>query len=566
MAFARLRRHAPRRCCRSPASWSPRRDRGRHDHLPFLESLATIWSRSPSARARQYLPRWRADTAAGAAQHADRGRHPRHRRCCSRSATRPSQYGQRKTELVAATHAASIAKARNEADTLRRALAEREARATNTLALRQAMREAEVRHLAETAALRREIEQMQARRATAHRRPGIRSPPRRRDRRAAPRQRSDRHAPRRRDRRVAGDASAQAESRRVAVGGKPALGGQAGGERRPQTEISRLQEQLTQAERKLASLQTQRRLSDDEKIRPDRCAAALRRPEGHHRRHRRRRGRQGLCAGLRRSVRCRRLGASRGVLSALGPRSGRRRGHTQRGRRPRRARQHRRRRADQHRAQAQPDRRQHDLHDGRGPRGRSPDQDRQETADGSGLCGFLRASSTRDATLPAMPAFICNTCGTQYEPSDKPPAACPICDDERQYVPPTGQAWTTLESLRLRFYNAWRELEPDLISITTAPAFGIGQRAQLLRTPDGNILWDCIALVDNATVELIKAHGRRQGHRDLAPALLHHHDGMEPRARRRADPSARGRQEVDHAQRRHASSCGAARRRSCCPA
>jgi len=106
-----------------------------------------------------------------------------------------------------------------------------------------------------------------------------------------------------------------------------------------------------------------------------------------------------------------------------------------------------------------------------------------------------------------MPAFICNTCGTQYAPSDKPPAACPICDDERQYVPVTGQAWTTLESLRARYYNAWRELEPDLISITTAPAFGIGQRAQLLRTPNGNILWDCIALIDNATVELIKGMG-----------------------------------------------------------
>ena len=110
-----------------------------------------------------------------------------------------------------------------------------------------------------------------------------------------------------------------------------------------------------------------------------------------------------------------------------------------------------------------------------------------------------------------MPAFICNTCGTQYEPSDKPPAACPICDDERQYVPVAGQTWTTLESMRLRLTNGWRELEPNLISITTAPAFGIGQRAQLLRTPAGNILWDCIALLDNATVELIKACGGIKG-------------------------------------------------------
>ena len=106
-----------------------------------------------------------------------------------------------------------------------------------------------------------------------------------------------------------------------------------------------------------------------------------------------------------------------------------------------------------------------------------------------------------------MPAFICNTCGTQYTPSDKPPAACPICDDERQYVTPAGQSWTTLETLAKRNMNAWRELEPGLIQIVTQPAFGIGQRAQLLHTAHGNILWDCIALIDRATVEMIKAMG-----------------------------------------------------------
>src|SRR5262249_3004520 len=106
-----------------------------------------------------------------------------------------------------------------------------------------------------------------------------------------------------------------------------------------------------------------------------------------------------------------------------------------------------------------------------------------------------------------MPAFICNTCGTQYAPSDKPPTACPICDDERQYVTPAGQSWTTLEALGKRNMNAWRELEPGLIQIVTYPAFGINQRAQLLRTPHGNVLWDCIALIDRATVEMIKAMG-----------------------------------------------------------
>jgi hypothetical protein len=110
-----------------------------------------------------------------------------------------------------------------------------------------------------------------------------------------------------------------------------------------------------------------------------------------------------------------------------------------------------------------------------------------------------------------MPAFICTTCGTQYAPSEKPPAACPICDDERQYVTPSGQSWITLDTLGKRYMNGIRELEPGLISITTQPAFGINQRAQLLRTSHGNILWDCIALIDNATIEMIKAMGGIKG-------------------------------------------------------
>ena len=122
-----------------------------------------------------------------------------------------------------------------------------------------------------------------------------------------------------------------------------------------------------------------------------------------------------------------------------------------------------------------------------------------------------------------MPAFICTTCGTQYAPTDAPPKACPICDDERQYVPPPGQGWTTLDTLAKRNMNAWRELEPNLISITTAPAFGIGQRAQLLRTPQGNILWDCISLIDRATIEMIKAMG---GLKSIAISHPHYYSCM----------------------------------------
>ena len=106
-----------------------------------------------------------------------------------------------------------------------------------------------------------------------------------------------------------------------------------------------------------------------------------------------------------------------------------------------------------------------------------------------------------------MPAFICTACGTQYPPSDTPPPQCPICEEERQFVPPAGQGWTTQERLAVDHVNGFREHEPGLIGIGTQPTFAIGQRALLIRTPHGNVLWDCISLLDDATVTLIKSLG-----------------------------------------------------------
>jgi len=106
-----------------------------------------------------------------------------------------------------------------------------------------------------------------------------------------------------------------------------------------------------------------------------------------------------------------------------------------------------------------------------------------------------------------MTAFICTACGTQYPPSEAPPDACLICTDERQFVPASGQSWTTLEKLRNAHSNKFRRLAAGLTTIETTPAFGIGQRAILARTPAGNVLWDCLALIDDATVDLLQGVG-----------------------------------------------------------
>ena len=106
-----------------------------------------------------------------------------------------------------------------------------------------------------------------------------------------------------------------------------------------------------------------------------------------------------------------------------------------------------------------------------------------------------------------MPAFICSACGTQFPPSEAPPGACPVCVDERQYVPASGQSWTTLERLRKTHSNLFRRLAPGLMTIETTPGFSIRQRAILAQTPAGNVLWDCLALIDDATIDVLNGLG-----------------------------------------------------------
>lgn len=103
--------------------------------------------------------------------------------------------------------------------------------------------------------------------------------------------------------------------------------------------------------------------------------------------------------------------------------------------------------------------------------------------------------------------FLCTTCGTQFPESDAPPEACPICQDERQYVPPEGQRWTTLEELRASHRAEIREEEPGLVGIGAEPSFAIGQRALLVQAPSGNVLWDCTSLLDDEITARVEELG-----------------------------------------------------------
>jgi hypothetical protein len=110
----------------------------------------------------------------------------------------------------------------------------------------------------------------------------------------------------------------------------------------------------------------------------------------------------------------------------------------------------------------------------------------------------------------------------QFAPTEEPSERCPICEDERQYVGWDGQRWTTLDELRAHHDNVLRD-DLGLTGIGTAPSFAIGQRALLLPSPAGNVLWDCITLLDDATIDQVRAAG---GLRAIAISHPHYYSSM----------------------------------------
>jgi hypothetical protein len=122
-----------------------------------------------------------------------------------------------------------------------------------------------------------------------------------------------------------------------------------------------------------------------------------------------------------------------------------------------------------------------------------------------------------------MELYICTACGTQFTETEREPERCPVCNDERQYVGHGGQAWTTHARLRRAHRNAVRREGAGLLGIGMAPDFAIGQRALLVRGAAGNVLWDCVPLLDEGLAEIIHGIG---GIRAIAISHPHYYATM----------------------------------------
>ena len=116
---------------------------------------------------------------------------------------------------------------------------------------------------------------------------------------------------------------------------------------------------------------------------------------------------------------------------------------------------------------------------------RRPGEERARVRELSHLPGLRRAVRTRPGTTH-----------------------CPICEDERQYVPQAGQLWTTKAGVtRAGLPKCAAPGGLRALGIGTEPKFAIGQRALLVPGEGGNLLWDCVTYLDDDTVAAVNDLG-----------------------------------------------------------
>lgn len=100
----------------------------------------------------------------------------------------------------------------------------------------------------------------------------------------------------------------------------------------------------------------------------------------------------------------------------------------------------------------------------------------------------------------------CATCGV--ERAEPLPEVCPICADERQFVPTGGQKWTSPEEAAARGASIeFVEREPGVVILEQRNCPGIGQKPALVRTDHGNLLIEVPNFIDDASVAAVRERG-----------------------------------------------------------
>ncbi|AWB92410.1 hydrolase [Aeromicrobium chenweiae] len=107
-----------------------------------------------------------------------------------------------------------------------------------------------------------------------------------------------------------------------------------------------------------------------------------------------------------------------------------------------------------------------------------------------------------------MTIWTCAACAIEHADTEVPPTVCVVCSDDRQFVPASGQRWTTQAELAAAgHHGVIGELEEDLFAVDVVPELGIGQRGLFLRTSGGNLLWEPPGFIDDDMISTLRDLG-----------------------------------------------------------
>lgn len=109
------------------------------------------------------------------------------------------------------------------------------------------------------------------------------------------------------------------------------------------------------------------------------------------------------------------------------------------------------------------------------------------------------------STEPRTGPVQCATCGVEYDASSLP-RTCPICADERQYLPPDGvQRW--VDPSESTATVGLVEREPGLWGLRVHDGVGIGQQAKVVVTDEGCVMVDVPAAITDDAVRAVRNLG-----------------------------------------------------------
>lgn len=112
---------------------------------------------------------------------------------------------------------------------------------------------------------------------------------------------------------------------------------------------------------------------------------------------------------------------------------------------------------------------------------------------------------------PHLDQWQCAGCAVEFPPGPQPQGLCPICADERQYIPGGTQRWVRTPDLVAAGHElTLTELEPGLTALSS-PEIGIGQSALVVETTGGNLLFDVPGLITDQTVTWLESRGGLAG-------------------------------------------------------